>query len=119
MSQTFLKKNTDSTISGAIEQVLEEVKPIVMEAEAAQELYENSPSIKNGSYMQKMEERAKNALQDASNHLWETWEAEFKEFVTAKEFASMVENAYNNSMKQDNGKFWYKYVGNEIGGNKQ
>jgi hypothetical protein len=111
--------SADDTISGMIEQVLEEVKPIVMEAEAAQELYEKSPSIKNGSYMQKMEERAKNALQDASNHLWVTWEAEFKEFVTEAEFASLVENAYDISMKQDKGKFWYKYIGNEIGGNKQ
>ena len=54
MNSTFktTKKRLDNTISGAIEQVLEEVKPIVMEADAAQELYEHTPSIKNGSYMQ-------------------------------------------------------------------
>lgn len=54
MNPTFkmTKKRSDNTISGMIEQVLEEVKPIVMDAEAAQELYEKSPSIKNGSYMQ-------------------------------------------------------------------
>lgn len=54
MSPTFnmTKKRSDNTISGMIEQVLEEVKPIVMEADAAHELYEHTPSIKNGSYMQ-------------------------------------------------------------------
>jgi hypothetical protein len=53
MSQTFkTTKSPDNTVSGMIEQVLEEVKPIVMEADAAQELYEHTPSIKNGAYMQ-------------------------------------------------------------------
>lgn len=66
-----------------------------------------------------MDEKAKSALQNASNHLWDMWEAEFKEFVTAKEFASLIETAYDNSMKQDKGRFWFKYVGKEIGGVEQ
>lgn len=101
------------TINTVIEQVIDELKPVFKETMVAERRYSEFPSIKNGEYMQRMQESAKNALQNASNYLWDIYEGEFREALTQEEFTHLVEDAFQRliEVRTGNGQYWIRFVG--------
>lgn len=103
-----------------IDSALEYLMPFIEEAEKARELYDNHPSIHNGARRSEAEQKAKNAIEAVSQHLWETWEREFKEIVTQCEFVSLIIQSLKKLHPQgeepikDEDKVWFRYVNKEL-----
>lgn len=64
--------------------------PFIREAESAREKYDSNPSIQNGARRHEAEQKAKDAIECTSQHLWETWEREFRDIVTECEFVALI-----------------------------
>ena len=102
-----------------IDSALDYLMPFIEEAESARDLYYNSPSIQNGARRREAEQKAKDAIECASQHLWETWEREFRDIVTESEFVTMILEELKRLHPQgevlsEESKFWLGNVGREL-----
>lgn len=106
-------------IVNEIEQAFDYMLPFIEEAEKAREQYYSSPSIQNGARRHELEQKAKDAIECTSQHLWETWEREWKTDITECEFITLIINALKRMHPQgedmpDEGKIWFRYINNEL-----
>jgi hypothetical protein len=90
VSRSLRKTYDEKLVAHEIDEAMDYMLPFIKEAEKARELYFSNPSIQNGARRHELEQKAKNAIEAASQHLWETWEREFKEIVTECEFVALI-----------------------------
>lgn len=116
MRKSFNNKRSDETVNTIVEQVVEELKPVFKEMLEAERLFDEIPSIKNGSSMQRCQETAKNALLNATNYLWEVYEGEYREALTREEFGSLIEDAFQRLIETriGNEQYWIRFIGRNV-----
>lgn len=73
-----------------VENELGKLLPAIREADLAIQMYDKTPSIRNGAKRHDAEERARFAIQDTSELLWMKYHAMFSDFVTEDEMTEMI-----------------------------
>lgn len=120
ISKSLKKACSERSITNEIDQTMEYMLPFIEDAEMAREKYYNSPSIQNGARRSEAEQKAKNAIECASQHLWETWEREWRSDVTECEFVALIIQSLKRLHPQgeepinDESKVWIRYINKEL-----
>lgn len=120
ISQSLKKAGSEKIVAHEIDEAMDYMIPFIEEAEKARELYETNPSIQNGARRYEAEQKAKNAIEAASQHLWETWEREFRDIVTEQEFITLIIQALKRLHPQgeeptkEEGRYFFRYARNEL-----
>lgn len=120
ISKSLKKACSERSITNEIDQTMEYMLPFIEEAERAREKYYNSPSIQNGARRSEAEQKAKNAIECASQHLWETWEREWRSDVTECEFVALIIQSLKRLHPQgeetidEEDKVWIRYINKEL-----